>query len=497
MGAAAVLSRLLGRRRSAPVHVPEGPWPEQAPRALVRPVDGFAPLAAASPRGAARLDAVLVAAAAGDRGAAKDGLLAALAAPSPELRVQDEARRAAHLALAARLLGADLAGDRLAAIAREIAELTARVEARLPAADPVARVEALTCTTAAALHWPAVPGARHAWARGLGALRTQAAQRVRADGTPADGDVAALAAWLEQVMLLDVVAREEGIELPTALGSAAASAAWYLHVRSFPTGGLPAGDVLPVLFAPAALIPAARNATLARGWAGGDAAPVPDGGALTAFFAGRAVEGAKPLGDADWLMWSFADGRVAVLHTENKGRHWRVVVDAGAARSPGVLPGPEIEIDGTAVIPRHACVFRPAAGLTPRPATPPTLAGARVDVSTGRSSRKAKVVLELPASSPEGGVRREITVRQARVIVEDEPRGGAGEYSLRWVFAPGIVPSADGNAWKLERPNGKPFKLELDARLQWRTSRDGDAWAVIGEGRWDAEDPLRLSIEWT
>jgi hypothetical protein len=442
------------------------------------------------------LDDAVALAAAGDVGSAIQSLESSLSTVPAELRVEDAAARVMNLVLCVRFL-ADAAPDVLIQrVGAAVIGLQAGIGQALPRGD-ADLADVLTCTTATGLLWPALPGARRAWTHGLTGLSRSGAARARPDGTARDGDPSTLLAWVERVLLLAMAARDEGVGLPTSLTSAAAAAAWHLYVRSAPTGYLPSGAVPPILAEAPLLAPSARNVSLALGWIHGDTAAVSDGGRLAAWFGGgtAAVGTARPLADSDWSMWTYRDGGVAVLHTLIRGKHVRVVVDAGSPRTPGTIAAPEVEIGGGLLLGGDASVLRPVDATPTRPSRPAELLHARVDVSTGRAPRRGRVVVVDPTVGP-AGVRREIVLRQARVIVEDEVSGDvAGDWESRWTFGPGwrAVCRPDGSH-AAERDGAKPIKVELDERWIW----NADGGTFSGRGRWEpGADPIRLAFEWT
>ena len=227
-------------------------------------------------RGAFRLQHVAAAAAAGASDA-HDRLAESLTdydKPLPEHSPVDSSRRALNIALTAALLGDQLDEGLRSKAAAAVSQHLKRIEQNLPTPEP-ARCETLTNWAAAALVWPSLPEARHAWTHALTALETHGHGRVHSDGTPRDTTPQQAMAWVEAALILGRAARHEGVEVPQALQGAAGAAAWHLYVRCYPDGPLPTGDVGPVLADTSALAPAARDATLALGWSSGRAACSP------------------------------------------------------------------------------------------------------------------------------------------------------------------------------------------------------------------------------
>jgi hypothetical protein len=408
------------------------------------------------------------------------------------LGVEDAARRAYHLMLAARLLGASLDPARKTELGRRIVRLLANSGA-LPWRDPQSLAETLTLRTATGLGWPTLPGARQVWTHGLTWLKRHAAGRVRPDGTAPDRDPAALLAWLEVTIFLAADARREGVQLPDVLQGAMAAASWHLYLRGAPHGTLPPGRRTSVVISPSTLLSTARNALIALGWARGPIVASTDDHRLATWFAGVRPPGdTRALVDSDWSMWSFGGGRVAVLHALFKSRPARIVVDAGVDNLDEEAPGPELEVDGIPVLNRGTCSI---SGL-------PSLRGlsmpmARVDVSTGRASRKGSVFIE--GKGDKARWRREIVVRQARVVVEDSLVGQTGPITVRWRLAPGWSARATEAAFTAEHSQSRPLKVDLDERLSWQIEPSPEGAAFVGTGLLEpAEDaPLRFAIEWT
>jgi hypothetical protein len=410
-----------------------------------------------------------------------------LAVPEPErvVRRLDEvlanpgslpvelARRVGRLVLRARITGS------WQAAAPEVAASLAFLEPSVPRRDPPAAAEVLTHVTGAALAWPALAGSRRTGARGMAHLARVGGARARADGTPPDGDALALLGWVEAALLLAADARAEGIALPPDLIRAITASADHVWWRGAPNGTLPPGSSGPVL-APVGLAAAsARNATLAWGWASGSPAPSTDGGALARALGGHPSGTPSLPVDDDWSLRTWADGGVVVLHRGGK-KPARVVVDAGCPHPQGEIPGPELEVQGVAALPRAGQGW--AAGRGPF-----RVESARVDVSTGRAPRRARVVLV------GHGVRRQIEARQLRLIVEDTP-DRAGQVRIRWTFGAGWKLAPDANPPTASHPAGPSLRLGLDPRLTWRA----DGPALVGSGTYDAGDEaFRFSVEWT
>jgi hypothetical protein len=363
-------------------------------------------------------------------------------APAPRPTTSDgaavvaDARRVFALAVNADdTVPAGLA-DRLDGIARGLDGL----------AEP-SRGEAALFLTAAAIE---MPGRDDLVRRGFDALVAGGAGPIAADGTRLDRDLPALLAWIEAAVHLGE--RHPGFDLPGSVAGAAGRAAWFLIVRTAPDFQLPG--------VAEGRIRTAWERIAALGWAGN-----------------------KPrleaLADDDWSMWTFAVGGVAVLHVAPKGKRARVVVDAGAVLGAGAFACPELSIGGVPVL-----IGSNVDGVR----GPSRLLAARVDVSTGRASRKARVVVGTALDSPVA-VTRTVAIQRSRMVVEDEVP--AGPIRVRWAFADGVIPSLTDGATVTHRELGA-IKLALDERLTWTV----DGAAVVGTGTADA-DPLRFSVEWT
>jgi hypothetical protein len=149
-----------------------------------------------------------------------------------------------------------------------------------------------------------------------------------------------------------------------------------------------------------------------------------------------------------------------------------VVVDG----SSWPVPTPELIVEG------RRCVGHDASTLSGATGTP-ELDRARID------PRQARGVYLM------GEVKRDITVRQGRVLVLDTP-AAAGSVSASWEIAEGWTVHLDGNTLTGEHPDAtKPVRITLDARLSWTVT----GHRADGVGSWDGDiyEPLRTSIEWT
>jgi hypothetical protein len=443
------------------------------PRALGLPA-GLAPtLGDRGGRGAFRCEDVAAAALAGapDALTRLERALSAYASDLPAHEVVDSSRRALDLSLALAALGPAAPASVVDATAAAVARHLARGEAHLPTAA-AARCEALTNLCAAAMMWPTAPNAAGVRDRALAGLSEVGDARVRSDGTPIDGSPAEVLVWLEAALVLARLAHEDGLPVPDALAGAVGAAAWFLFVRSSGSGYLPPSDVGPVFGTPAAVLSAARDATLALGWSAGPAAEEHGAGGLARWWGGGDAGPCRALtSSADWQLWAFRQAPVLVARARPRTEYARGVVDVSG---PG-LPTPEVEVHGAIVMEAGSSTLEVDGSRSA-----PSLVRARVD------PRQARAVVDL------GAFTRDITFRQTRVLVLDTPTK-AGPLRASWSLAPGVAVSLTDRTLEGQVPGRKsPVKLTLDERFTWSLVNG----RVEASGVWDGDDPVKTSLEW-